>query len=234
MPGSNKSPSRGREGDLSPELVKGHGPETTVSQSRRGSASMGKSFARLFRASKFANYDPRIPRMYVPSKQAPETIPGRTTSAADRPAFFGFKRDLPPTHYGQPIRHVQVCRQDGRYGLSEIRDGAAQTRTYQVVSELQRLLGHSQGLGSDFQGRPMLFPEGLRIPGRVLNRLDNGGYAIGVGGVVAELPYEEIPLLQHFTPDDGLNRRAFYFYVKKASIDKNGKPSVILSLKPQH
>lgn len=196
---------------------------------------MGKSFAELFRTSRFASYDPKIPRIYAPSKRAPETIPGRTTNnTIDRPAFFGFKRDLPPTHYGQPIHHVQVHRQDGRYGLSEIRDGATQARAYQVISELQRLLGQSQGLGSDFQGRPMLFPEGLRIPGRVLNRLDNGGYAIGVGGVVAELPYGEIPLLQHFTTDDILNRRAFYFYVKQAVMEKDGKPSIILSLKAQH
>lgn len=195
---------------------------------------MSKSFAQLFKRSKFASYDPRIPRIYVPSKEPPEALPGRTTPATDRPAFFGFKCDLPPRHYGRPLHHVQMHKQDGRYGLAELRNGAASARAYQVVSELQRLLGQSQGLGSDFQSRPLLFPGGVRVPGRVLNRLESGGYAIGVGGVVAELPYAEIPLLLQFTANDVQNRRAFYFYVKKATMEKNGRPHVILSLKAPH
>lgn len=205
-----------------------------------------QSFSKLFRASRFAQFDPHIPRIYKACSPPTASI-RKSTPAEERPAFFGFKRDLHPTHYGSKLEYVQMITLDGDYGQCDLRNAADKICMFTVVSELQRLLGFTgfekkdktngggvpQTIISDFSQRPCLFPNGVRIPGRVLNRLDNNGYAIGIGGVVAELPNSEIPPMQHFSQADIYARRAFYFYVKKAEIDNKGKPRVTVSLKSQ-
>ena len=195
--------------------------------------SGSKGFAELFRQSKFAQFDPKIPRIYTSTKTPPTTLPGRTTAPPDRPVFFGFKRDLHPTHYGRPLTHLQMRDLDGRYGLPALRSASDKVRMHQVISELQRLLGtcrDNQTMLSDFSDRPPLGGV-LRVPGRVLGRLGGGGYAVGVGGVVAELPATEVPPMQHFSNMDIAERKAFYFHVKRAEIDAKGKPRVTLSLR---
>lgn len=197
-----------------------------------------QSFAKLFRHSKFARLDPAIPRVYVASPlPSPALLLEQGKEEVDsRPAFFGFKRDIHPTHYGQSLRYVQMCTLDGRYGLPRLRNGQDRVRLYRVMYELQRLAGttseHSAGIFfSDFSSRPPLQAQGVRIPGRVLNTLSGGGYAIGIAGIVAELPNAEIPPLQHFTADDIVHHRTFYFYVRSAEMDPQGRPRVILSLR---
>lgn len=193
-----------------------------------------KSFAELFRQSKFVQFDPKIPRIYTSAKVPPTTVPGRTTAPPDRPAFFGFKRDLHPTHYGRPLTHLQMRNLDGRYGLPTLRSASDKLRMHRVMSELQRLLGasgHHQTMLSNFSDRPVMGGGLVRVPGRVLNRLSGGGgYAVGVGGVVAELPASEVPPMQHFSNADIAERRAFYFYVRRAEFDAKGRPKVVLSL----
>lgn len=193
-----------------------------------------QSFAKLFRRSKFANFDSTIPRLYAAS---PLSSPSSSLST-ERPAFFGFKRDLHPTHYERPLRYVQMRTLDGKYGQCQLRNGQDISRVYKVMSELERLTG-STGLHiSDFSERQALFnkqqqgiEERIKIPGRVLNVLTGGGYAIGVGGIVAELPQAEIPPLLHFAQSDIDGKRTFYFYIKKVSFDlTTGRPQVILSL----
>lgn len=196
-----------------------------------------QGFAKLFRHSKFARFDPAIPRVYVASPLPPPALLGPSGEKIDsRPAFFGFKRDIHPVHYGQPLGYVQMCNLDGKYGLPQLRNGQDRVRLYRVMYELQRLAGttseHSAGIFfSDFSSRPPLQAQGVRIPGRVLNPLSGGDYAIGIAGIVAELPNAEIPPLQHFTADDIVHHRTFYFYVRKAEMDAQGRPRVILSLR---
>jgi hypothetical protein len=119
-----------------------------------------------------------------------------------------------------------------------MRNGADKLRMFTVLTELQRLLGTGpsdgiqQSTWSDFSHRPTMCKQGVRVPGRVLNRLDTG-YAIGIGGIVAELPSCEIPPMQHFSRSDIAGRKAFYFYVKQAEFDSEGRPKVVLSLKAQ-
>lgn len=198
-----------------------------------------EAFARLFRTSKFAQFDPKISRIYVASKMAPETVPGKCTTARDRPAFFAFKRDLHPTHYGQPLRYVRMMAQDGPYGESQVENGLGKVQVQRVVSELQRLLGLShknadgvaQSSLCDFSSRPVLFEDGVRIPGRVIGRRVGGGYDISIGGVMAELPASEVPPAQHFTMDDLQQHKAFYFYVRRAEVDVHGNPRIELSFR---
>lgn len=194
------------------------------------------SFAKLFRHGKFARLDPAIPRVYAASTLPPPALIRPGSEADSRPAFFGFKRDIQSTHYGRPLEYVQMNNLDAKYGLCRLRNGEDRVRLYRVMYELQRLAGttseHSAGIFfSDFGSRPPLQTQGLRIPGRVLNPLSGGGYAIGVAGIVAELPNAEIPPLQHFTADDIVQHRTFYFYVCKAEMDAQGRPQVMLSLR---
>ncbi|KAI8066662.1 hypothetical protein BC940DRAFT_301984 [Gongronella butleri] len=66
------------------------------------------------------------------------------------------------------------------------------------------------------------------VKGRLLNR-QQGGYAVGIGGVVALLPNRYAMGLQK--PNDRLIVRDFY--VRRAHLDEDGKPQVILSLLPK-
>lgn len=195
-----------------------------------------QNFAKLLRQSKFASYDPSIPRVYIASSPSPTS---RSSTRSDHPAFFGFKKDLHPTHYGRPLCHVQMKKLDGKYGLCELRNGEDRARSYQTLQELQRLIGGKVSqdgescLYADFSQRPYnSSKDATRIPGRVLNNLPgNKGYAIGIAGIVAELPNSEIPPLQHFTREDIRLRRAFYFYIMKAELDRFGRPCVLVSLR---
>lgn len=185
-----------------------------------------QNFAKLLRQSKFANFDPTIRRVYEPSPLPyPSLNPSKTDTSLDvRPTFWGFKRDLPPRYYGRSLRFAQLFNLDGPYGLCDLQDATTPVQTSRILAEVRRIARRTMGEG------PSLPREELRIPGRVLNRTE-GGYLIGIGGIVAKLPEEEIPPLQHFTISDACNRRAFYFYVKSADWDEQGRPRVILSMR---
>jgi hypothetical protein len=195
-----------------------------------------QNFAKLFRHSKFAQFDTKIPRVYESSTIFP-SAPVAGGETVRRPTFFGFKRDLHPTHYGRSLKYVQMEQLDGHYGQCTVRNAQDMVRQQQVIGELQRLLGTGSNQSGpnvrNFSGRPALFQNGVLIPGRVLNSLEGGGYAIGIGGIVAELPLAEIPAMVHFTQNDITNRRAFYFYVLRAEFDAKGIPHITLSLRRQ-
>ncbi|CAO3598211.1 unnamed protein product [Absidia cylindrospora] len=70
--------------------------------------------------------------------------------------------------------------------------------------------------------------EEVVVQGRILNTLKNG-YAVGIGGVVALLPKRFAGGIKK--PGDRLTVRSFY--VRRAYIDDQGKPQVIVSLHPQ-
>lgn len=199
-----------------------------------------ESFAKLFRSSRFAQFDPKIPRIYKASLYPSTLVTSTANKSAQRPAFFGFKRDIHPTQYGRRLEFIQMEDMDGTYGQCKVRNGGAQRRMYIVLTELQRLLGQDGSVNNgtqiprdDFKDRPVFCEGGVRVPGRVLNRLESGGYAIGIGGLVAELPIAEIPPMQHFSLEDVAKRRAFYFYVKQATLGEDGNAQVIVSLRAQ-
>ncbi|ORZ17903.1 hypothetical protein BCR42DRAFT_412736 [Absidia repens] len=70
--------------------------------------------------------------------------------------------------------------------------------------------------------------EEVVVQGRILNTL-KGGYAVGIGGVVALLPKRFAVGIKK--PGDRWMVRSFY--VRRAYIDDQGKPQVIVSLHPQ-
>ncbi|KAI8343493.1 hypothetical protein BC941DRAFT_411558 [Chlamydoabsidia padenii] len=66
------------------------------------------------------------------------------------------------------------------------------------------------------------------VQGRILNT-QKGGYAVGIGGIVALLPKRLAVGIKK--PGDRLIVRQFY--VRRAYIDDQGKPQVIVSLQPK-
>ena len=71
-----------------------------------------------------------------------------------------------------------------------------------------------------------------KVLGRLLNRV-NGGFAVGIGGLVAFLPTNEVPLGMNFHQTDFMARTTYQFTVKHSSAVEGSvdKPHVILSLK---
>ncbi|ORX61933.1 hypothetical protein DM01DRAFT_253041 [Hesseltinella vesiculosa] len=73
-----------------------------------------------------------------------------------------------------------------------------------------------------------LLEQEVVVHGRILNP-QQGGYAVGIGGVVALLPRRFAVGLKK--PGDRMMVRKFY--VRKAYLDDDGKPQVIVSLLPR-
>lgn len=163
------------------------------------------SFGQLFRRSRWATFDPSIPRIYEPIKAATSGISGK-------PAQYNLKQDLPANLFGKPCGPLFVSNLDGTFGLPH----AFQADDYQKRIELM----------AEIRDRP-------RVPARVLGRRREGGWWVGVAGMVASLPAEECPSMFSFTPSDIIEKRAYWMRVVSAEFDSKGHPNITLSLKRQ-
>jgi hypothetical protein len=67
------------------------------------------------------------------------------------------------------------------------------------------------------------------VPGRVLNPV-RGGYAVGLGGMVAFLPDDYLVLHPSFNPED--RSKVHQFYVRRVRFNAQGQPHIIVALEP--
>ncbi len=222
-----------------------------------------QNFTQLLRTSKFFSFDRTSDRIYVQSplaKAFDAANPAYDRGTAATPAaigkpFFGFKKDINATLYGKAISAIKMGNLDGAYGQCQVENAALEQKAGRIIGELQRLLGRApcearaealrkQGGGrqaggekeGDFvDGQPRRTASGgaVTIPGRLLSRTADGGYAVGVAGIVARLPAQALAPTQSFSSRDLANRCVYWFYLTDAFFDAAGRPTILLSLRAE-
>lgn len=170
------------------------------------------SFRELFAKSQFANYHP-------------DKIYKSIAKISDKWQTFGLKHDIPTRNFKKEINYIKlVSGLEGSY------------RSYIPVQDANDI-ALSQEIIKEIKSRNPL----SRIPARVLNKINGykdsrgnyyrgGGYAMGLGGIVAFLPSTEIPNAFSFSKDDILNRKAYWCWIKRAEMCRD-KPEIILTFK---
>lgn len=178
--------------------------------------SSSNSFSKLFRKSSFARFDPSLGRIYKAPACPPPSVPlGTQAPSIARPKHFGFKRDLPSKFYGEPLETLSITKLDGDFGQPVIREETASEHAFQVVNEAKLAMETEK-----------------RIPARFLNPLKNeGGFAMGISGVVAWIGSSDLPEGFKVTVSDINSRRAYWVFVKEATIDDKGKPLIRVSFR---
>jgi len=110
-------------------------------------------------------------------------------------------------------------RMDGAFGQAEFVHGHQDHRLWHLVKEVQS--AHDAG---------------TRLPARLLNRVKSHGYAMGIGGLVARLPEEELPEGFRFSQQDLQARRAYWVWVKalvvEGAVRSRSRPYIILTMRP--
>jgi hypothetical protein len=176
------------------------------------------SFAKLFRKSSFARYDPSMLRVYKAPGCPPPSVPltaQQQNHPTVRPEHFGFKRDMPSSYHGGPLKTLSITRLDGDFGQPVIREESMTEHAFHVVTEARQAMEAEK-----------------RIPARFLNQLRaDGGFAMGIAGVVAWIGAADLPEGFKVTVSDINSRRAYWVYVKEATIDDKGRPLIRLSFR---
>lgn len=211
------------------------------------------SFETLLRASKFSRFDPKIPQLFTyESGRGDFKNFGMKRDVPKK--FYG----SPLTH----IKVRNMDGPYGQMVLCDGEEEAKVSKVIAELARLATGPSHSFSLHSIANGTlkqssfsqvrtvPCFFPESMLVPGRLLGRIksfqknndDSGrssrrasedrGYAIGVAGIVAHLPRAEIPTFCDFNDSQISVHKTFYFRVVSATFKDDGKPDVILSLRP--
>lgn len=175
------------------------------------------SFARLFRRSAWAKFN--TAQVYTPVPvESMQKLP-TFKPASDRPAHFGFKKDLPASYFGKRPHHVAMKDLDGDFGQAVFSHAGGQAHLHTVLKELQAAM-----------------ESGARVPIRILNKTAGGGegFCVGFAGLVGYVPEEELPEGYRFSFNDMLHRRAYWAWVKGIEAeDRYGKPFVSFSFRRQ-
>ena len=187
---------------------------------------MEQNFAKLFRHSKFAAWNPTLQKAVV-------TTPRLANS-------YGLKRTM---RLKKEPQCLQVDKLDDyEYHVTTFQDTSSMLNRRKVMEELVSKIDKKKSEPfEDFFGargleeikiEPKKIDEDDKhketIIGRVLNRCE-GGYAIGVGGIVAFLPYSEVYPRNIITAGHVIHKKPMRFFVRVAKMYTNGSTRIVLS-----
>jgi hypothetical protein len=212
-----------------------------------------QSFAHLFRKSKFARLQHKLPHILSSSKADPNMINGilpKESPQIDyeaRGTFFGTKMEIPQRYYGGQPEYIRIKQpiDDGPLGQPAIEDAKLDVLRQQALRLLFLILG-----SASISPRVRIFDEGtknswlalygtryesllppgtlVKVPGKLVQQVP-GGYGVDVAGFDAFLPVTEIPGSIQFTYGDLSSQRVFDFYVRR--LELYPQPKILLTLR---